>query len=132
MIIEKITYAKVFPLGQYINERIGVEIQVEETDDAKMVLEKAKSMVERWHIDTNPHLYLDHVPDSFVSVTLPPGQREPDAPPLSQMEIMKKEINSCKELKVLESYRLIVKNNPELQETYNQKLKDLDNGLSKD
>lgn len=35
------------------------------------------------------------------------------------------DINSCKDLKVLGTYRLIVKSNPELQEAYNKKLNEL-------
>lgn len=35
------------------------------------------------------------------------------------------QIKSCKELKVLESYKMIVKGKPELEEIYNNRLKEL-------
>jgi hypothetical protein len=57
MKIERINYQKVFPLGQYINEKLGVEIQLDEGDDFDEVMLKAKDMIEKFHIQSNPQLY---------------------------------------------------------------------------
>ena len=44
-----VTYSKVFPLGGYSNEKIGVEIEVEETDDVQIVIQRARAFVEYNH-----------------------------------------------------------------------------------
>lgn len=43
----KIYYEKLFNLGNYENEKIGIEVQLEDGDVAEEALEKAKSAVER-------------------------------------------------------------------------------------
>jgi hypothetical protein len=57
MKIERINYQKVFPLGQYINEKLGVEIQLDEGDDFDAAMLAAKEMIEKFHIQNNPQLY---------------------------------------------------------------------------
>lgn len=47
------------------------------------------------------------------------------APKESRLQSISHDISTCTELKVLESYRLIVSKNPELQEIYNSKIKEL-------
>lgn len=68
MKVTSINYQKVFPLGQYINERIGVEIQVDENDNPDECLIAAKSMVERFHKEKNPYLYQDQTPTTVFTV----------------------------------------------------------------
>jgi hypothetical protein len=45
MKIDKIFYQRIFPLAPYVNERVGVEVQIEEGDDPEAVLAEAKSFV---------------------------------------------------------------------------------------
>jgi hypothetical protein len=45
MKIEKITYQKIFPLGPFSNERIGVEVIMEEGDTPTAVTERLRNMV---------------------------------------------------------------------------------------
>ena len=47
----KIYYEKLFNLGNYQNEKIGIEIEIEKGEKAKDVLEKAKQFVN----DLNPN-----------------------------------------------------------------------------
>lgn len=42
---KKIIYEKLFNLGNYQHEKIGIEIEIEEGEKAKDVLEKAKQFV---------------------------------------------------------------------------------------
>lgn len=44
---------------------------------------------------------------------------------ISPTETIIRDINSCNEVKVLETYRFIVKNTPELEQVYEEKLKEL-------
>jgi hypothetical protein len=56
MKVKTISYAKVFPLAAYVNEKIGVEIELDETDDWEETFSLAKTMVEKFHKDNNPQL----------------------------------------------------------------------------
>jgi hypothetical protein len=49
MKIERVSYQKIFPLGQYINEKIGVDILVNDGDDPMELLKKASEMVHEFH-----------------------------------------------------------------------------------
>lgn len=46
MKITKIEYSRVFSLGNYENEKIGVEVEVRENEDAADALKEAKKFVE--------------------------------------------------------------------------------------
>ncbi len=119
MKIEKISYQKLFPLGAFINEKIGVEMQLDEGDNPVQVLNEAKKLVEKYHIDTNPQMYIDDVPQISTTTTIDQVQ------PLTKVASLIQQINSCEEIKVLESYKLIVKTDPDLQRAYDKKLKQL-------
>jgi len=77
MKIDRISYQKVFPLGLYINERIGVEVQLDEGDSPEDALLHAKDMVEGFHREQNPHLYekktidTPHSVEPFVAIEKP-------------------------------------------------------------
>lgn len=119
MKIEKISYQKLFPLGAFINEKIGVEMQLDEGDNPLQVLNEAKKLVEKYHIDTNPQMYIDDAPQ--ISTSLPIEEVQP----LTKVASLIQQINSCEEMKVLESYKFIVKNDTALQKAYDKKLKQL-------
>jgi len=63
MKLDRINYQKTFNLGNYSSERIGVEIQVDETDDWEETFALAKRIVENTHKDNNPGLYLQVNPE---------------------------------------------------------------------
>lgn len=63
MIIERVTYTKTFPIGPYLNEKIGIEIELQQIEPGiwetpQEALSKAKNIIEEWHKENNPHL--DH------------------------------------------------------------------------
>lgn len=58
MTIDRITYTKTFATGPYLNEKIGVEIQLDAGEQPENALDMAKRTVEVWHKINNPHL--DH------------------------------------------------------------------------
>lgn len=49
MKVKTITYSKVFSLGNYENEKIGTEIEIEEGDDIQKTIQKAREFVEYNH-----------------------------------------------------------------------------------
>lgn len=56
MKVERISYQKIFPLAMYINEKIGVDILINEGDDPMVALAEAKKMVHEFHEKTNDPL----------------------------------------------------------------------------
>ncbi len=56
MKITAISYQKVFPLAQFVNERIGVEASVDIDDDVDECMKMLKGTVETWHKQLNPNL----------------------------------------------------------------------------
>lgn len=48
MKVTSISYQKTFPLGPYLNERVGIEIEVEEGDALEEVFLFAKNQVNDW------------------------------------------------------------------------------------
>lgn len=115
MKVDRISYQKVFPLGMYINERIGLEIQLDDGEDATIALSKAKAMVESFHIENNKGLYVE-VNQEAIPIQKPEEIR---------IGLLIQDIESCKDIKTLESYKLLVKGKPDFQKAYDNKLKQL-------
>lgn len=46
---KSITYSKVFSLGNYENEKIGVEIEIQDGDDVQKAIQEARQFVEFNH-----------------------------------------------------------------------------------
>lgn len=57
MTIKTVNYSKIFAISSFLNERIGIEIEINEGEDAKMALSVAKSLAEEFHKESNPDLY---------------------------------------------------------------------------
>jgi hypothetical protein len=110
--ISEVKYTKQFNY-RGIDEWIGVTVQVQPGEDAKAALHTAKSLTEEFYSEISPQ--------HNGSVVI---QKEK---PKSGAESLVQDINSCKELKVLETYDLITKNNPELREVYQKKFLELSN-----
>jgi len=127
MIVDKISYQKVFPIAPYINEKIGVEIQLDEHDIPGEALTHAKELVEQWHKEANPGLYLYQTVPFEPPVTAPTQviPAEKPIPEDQRIESLIADIYSCGQLKVLESYRLLAKTHPSLQQAYDEMLKKL-------
>ena len=118
MHINQISYVKTFNLGNYSSEKIGVEIAINEGEDAKKALDTARNLVEEYHQSLN--YPTPHIEERTISTPIPDIQIE--KPEISTLEA---QIMSCTEFKVLETYYFIVKNKPELQTVYDIKKKQL-------
>jgi hypothetical protein len=112
----KVNYDKLFPYAPYLNLRIGVEYIVEDGQDPKECLSMCSKVVEDFYKESNPN-----IPQCDEDLTI-------SVEPISPIESIKKDIQDCDSITNLESYRLIVKNNPELKEIYDLKLKTFSNG----
>jgi hypothetical protein len=117
MKIEKVSYQKLFPIGNFLNERIGFEASVDEGDDIFETLGKLKRMADQFHAENNA---ANIVPDSENSSHKENSEDR-------EIGLKPEAIMSCKELRVLETYRFVIKGKPALEAAYNQRKFELEN-----
>ncbi len=122
MKIDRIQYQKVFPIGSYATERIGLEASLEDGDTPEFELANLKKMVDDLHSATIATLEETR---GTTTKTIEEQTQDNKTP----LQMMEDAINQCSTVPVLESFKLIVKNNPDLQPTYDNKLKSLTDGL---
>lgn len=130
MIPKTIVYHKTYNLGNYSSHKIGVEIELEEGDDIQQALLFAKAETDKFHLNSIPKeevIQRNEFQSGTTVKTIEQSTVAP-APPQknkTQEEQTIEDISTCTELKVLESYKLIVKGKSKLQEAYDAKLKEL-------
>ena len=130
MSYHKVIYDKLFPYAPYLNERIGVEMLVEVGQDPLEALKQCKDIVEGFYQDSLKSANNAQLQPSIEQ--LPPviQQKEEPETKLSREDKQKKLIMGCTALEGadgLYSYKLLIKTNPHLQETYRIKLVELSN-----
>jgi hypothetical protein len=118
MHIEKVNYQKVFNLGSYTSERIGVELLLEKGDNAKFALEEAKKLVEEFHKQNHGPIVKQEEEFEPVSVL----QRLKVIPKETIAEKTKALIDICKNVDELKSWKLMAETH-KLMDYYNAKLK---------
>lgn len=116
MQIERISYQKTFNLGSYQSQRIGVDIILNPDDIADEAFAQARELVEKYHSETAPVMIADNPPEPVQQIS---------KEKLTLEQNLIQQIESCQELKVLQSYRLIAKTQPECQVAYEKKLIEL-------
>lgn len=119
MTIEKISYSMSYEMvtttGLKLWQKLGVEGTLSQNEDPKEGYKALHDLIEETHKEHSQPL-------SFVADNAPvPEVQVEKEQPKSLLE----QIESCTEVKVLESYRLIAKTKPECQEAYDKKLKEL-------
>ena len=58
MRIIKVTYQKSFVTGPFLQERIGFEAEIDESEDSvTAALSDLRALAEGWHNNSNPHLH---------------------------------------------------------------------------
>ena len=125
MTITTVSYQKTYNLGNYSSERIGVEVSINEGENAMEALDTAKKLCQEFHEKNNPEppqSSVVSVPFEEIAAIQPPKIDKKTAKEQQEQKLID-DINSCTELKVLESYRLIAKSNKKLQTTYDYRLK---------
>jgi hypothetical protein len=107
--------SKEFVTSIGLKEWIGLELEYDmNTECPKEVLTNAKTIVEQWHKENNPL-----IPDNIIhpAQTSPIGiiqTKEEDR----EIGITPESIMSSPDLKVLETYRWLIKGKPELERSY--------------
>jgi len=118
MIIDRITYQKVFPISTYCTERIGLEASLDDKENPEEALNKLKVMVDTLHAETLTQL------ESYR------GTQVRDIEPEDKIQSWKTVISMCTSITALERFKPAVdrEKNEELTQAYNDKLKNLQNG----
>ena len=113
MKIDRIAFEQLYPTGAFSNQRYRAEATVDwEKDDIGECYKTLQSCVEKTFIALNPQIKWE---ERVVEV-----QKDSKE---SATERMLTAINTCTEMKVLETFKLLVKNNQVFQEAYDNKLK---------
>ena len=112
MKIERISYQKAFVIGPYLQEKIGLEVQIDEGEDPAAAFERAKELVARWHVTTNPQ------PD-FSAQGAPPTELPViDWAAERRISRLIDDMNACRVLTELQTYYTLAKANPDLEAAY--------------
>ncbi len=121
----KVIFHKLFPYAPYLNEYIGAEMDFPDTKEQDVFdgyVDKLREMAESNHKKKYPHIYAE----SSQPIEGQPAVVQVEKPTEDQrIGVLVTDINSCTELKVLESYRILAKTKPELQAAYDKKKKEL-------
>jgi hypothetical protein len=129
MKIDRISYQKTFNIGSYQSERIGVEIELNEGEDAKEALSTAKALVHEFYMEGVPTIPFPEthsiVADNAVVPIVDIKADEPPPTKLTKEEQQKKYLTDCTTIEELNTFKLLVKNNPHLQETFDNHYKKL-------
>jgi hypothetical protein len=125
MNIKSVTYQKVYAIGAYITERIGVEASVDEGQDPKFVLAELKKLCDEVNTANNPHLTETNAPEP---TTLPTLKVEREQKPTS----IEDQIKACTQLEGddgLASFKQVAQRDQELMKLYMEQLKKITNGI---
>lgn len=117
MHIQVINYQKTFNLGNYSSEKIGVEIALNQGDDAKLALQEAQKLVEEYHQENLEKIQFQSVEEIIWNEPVKKEKKETK----SVSQRTKEFIDSCKTIKELKAWELMCKNNVELSQYYNEK-----------
>lgn len=108
MKVKTVSYQKVFPIAQFVNHKIGVEIEIDERDyevgkdPEEEAIRLAKEMVNRW--GTEQSLLQVDRNDPIPVVSVP--KEEPTLSPAAAVAEM---IQSCTDVKNLKFYEAMIK-----------------------
>lgn len=108
MKITTISYSKTIPTGPYMNERIGIEAELEENELPEAALSKAKLLIDKWHIENNPQLYADVLHGRNGSDELFTSAKDNATFITQPIGLSIESIQSCKSIKELEIYELLI------------------------
>jgi uncharacterized protein YbaP (TraB family) len=123
MHIQTINYTRTFNLGNYSSEKIGVEFALNPGESADKALDNARQLVEEYHKKSlkqieEAGLYFEQ-DEPIIEKIIPTQSKK------TLTERTKEFIDSCNTVEELKAWELMSKNNPELQEHYNNKLNNL-------
>jgi hypothetical protein len=127
----KIYYEKVYPIAPYVNEKLGLEIELQETDNVHEVLDLAQDTLDLWHMKKHPDLYTQTKSVAPLA-EIPKRQEDKNRPAPDTAEGLIYDISRAGDNKVLESFKFIIdrrySTNEKVKEAYDRQLEFLLNG----
>lgn len=130
----KIKVEPLYPTGNYLNVRLGIEMDVSPNQTTGEAINEAWDALTAIHRTRYPHLYNE---DGTAKYEMYKGEDEMKGTkvrdvvePIDKIQSWKQVISMCTSIGALERFKPQVdrENNPELTEAYNNKLKALQNG----
>lgn len=118
MIIDRISYKKIFPIGSYLTEHIGLEASLDDKENPEEALNKLKVMVDTLHAETITHI------EEFRGTQV--KDIAPDEPK-DKIQAFKETLDMCTTVVMLERFKPQVDRIKDdgLTQFYEQKLKSL-------
>ena len=113
--ITEISFGKLFPYAPYLNYKIGVKATVSEVDIADEVFRQLKQQVDKWYEESGGF--------QNDEVAIIPTKKQ--QPPQDTEVGLLAAINACTEIKVLETFRLLINKQPQFKEAYDNKMVEL-------
>jgi len=120
MLLDRISYQKVFPISMYCTERIGLEASLDEKDNPETSLERLKVLVETLHSATIASL------DEFRGTQV----KEIEKVPVNPVESMITAITTCTTIEVLRTFEKLAKSKSEFMEAYMETMDKLTNKIN--
>lgn len=121
MTIERISYSKIFPIASFINEKIGVDILLNEGESPDEAFAEAKRWVEKFHVNA---------PTQFTQVANEQPMPIHTIQNRDEAVDMITAINACIRFEGddgLNTFTTLARMNPEWNEAYRNKLIELQN-----
>lgn len=126
MKLTTISFMQTFPTGNFSNQKLATEIQLDDTDNPQEAFTLAKKIVNDAFERLNPQISWSSsmvVGEPFY-YEHPIPEQKPD-PKEDATQRMIRAINECSTISVLETFKLLASKNPIIQEAYDNKLKEL-------
>ena len=109
MKVKCLSYRKIFPIASFINETIGIEVELDETDNPDEVFAQIKAKVNEWGagksnyelVDRNPPLPVQQVEKTTGTYKVEKKSEQP-------VVTLEDQIRSCESLNVLGIYEKII------------------------
>ena len=127
----KVILHKLFPYAPYLNEYIGFEKDIDDSADPFKAVALLREMTEIAHRERYPHLY-PNGNEAMVESFAPPIQQEKLTNEERKQQTIQshiKTINECNTLQNLNIFKGLAENNQEIKYVFDNKLKELTNGL---
>ena len=127
MKISKVSFGFTKPTGYYANEKVMIEVELNDHECEQKALNLAKEIAEKFFYDNNPQLKLDGLQNTVVHETV--IQDKIEQPTGSLEERFKWSIQNATTIKELEMFEKTANNPkyPNLKTEYSNKLKELSN-----
>lgn len=116
----KVPFSKKYNYAPYLNIDIGAESTCNDTKESFFAeLDKLNEWCNEW-FKTRYGEYEEQSGTTVKTISAVGSWNQPNEEPQEEVSVIDS-INSCTELKVLESYKFIAKTKPEYQEAYDKK-----------